>query len=145
VKASALVATAVSLLASCGCESQPAVPQQTTVAAAAAPAKPVVTTAQLEFSDLEMRRSSKFSINGDLRPFYRVSGRIQNNSPYTVTAVRFFVQVWTANGKQDSAVLNLKTNILPSEAQTFMQDIQLLPPPGKWNWQYEALSVEAEN
>ena len=128
-----------------GCESQPAAPQHPTLAAATTPVKPIVVPSQLEFSGLSMQKSSKFSINGDLRPFYRVAGRIQNNSPYTVTAVRFFVQVWTANGKQDSAVLNLKTDILPSEAQTFEQEIQLLPPPGKWNWQYEALSVEAEN
>jgi len=92
-----------------------------------------------------MQKSSKFSVNGDLRPFYVVSGRIQNNSPYTVIGVRLFVQVSTAHGKQDSAVLSLKTNILPGEPQTFQQTIQLLPPPGKWNWQYEALSVEAEN
>jgi hypothetical protein len=138
------MAIAVSLLWAGGCESEPGAPQPT-VAAAAVPAKPIVAPFELEFSNLTMQKSSKFSISGDLRPFYRVAGRIQNNSAYTVIAVRVLVQVSTANGKQDSAVLNLKTYILPTEAQTFEQEIQLLPPPGKWSWQYEALSVEAEN
>jgi hypothetical protein len=125
MKLSAFVAIAVSLLGG-GCDSQPAAPRPSTVAAA--PAKPTVAPSQLGFSDLVMQKSPKFSISGDLRPFYVVSGRIQNNSRYTVTAVRLFVQVWTANRKQDTAVLNLKTDILPSEAQTFQQGIQLLPP-----------------
>jgi hypothetical protein len=118
--------TVAVLLGSAGCDSQPAAPRPSTVAAA--PAKPIVAPSQLEFSGLVMQKSPKYSISGDLRPFYVVSGRIQNNSRYTVTAVRLFVQVWTANRKQDTAVLNLKTDILPSEAQTFQQGIQLLPP-----------------
>ena len=142
MKLSIFLAIGASLLSG-GCDSQPAAPPRPAVAAA--PTKPIVMPTQLEFSDLVMQKSSKFSINGDLRPFYVVSGRIQNNSPFTVTGVRLFVQVWTVHGKQDSAVLSLKTNILPGGAQTFQQTIQLLPPPGKWNWQYEALSVEAEN
>jgi hypothetical protein len=138
------MAIAVSLLwQSVGCEpTQPAAPP----AVAAAPAKPIVMPTQLEFSDLGMQKSAKFSINGDLRPFWRVQGRIQNHSPYaTVTGVRLFISVWGTDGKQDSAVLDLKTNILPGQTQSFVQECQLLPPPGKWNWQYEALSVEAEN
>ena len=102
-------------------------------------------TTELEFSGLAMQKSSKFSITGDLRPFYLVSGRIQNNSSYTVTGVRLFVRIWTVDAKQDSAVLNLKTYILPGEAQTFDQETQLWPPLGKWNWQYEALSADAED
>jgi hypothetical protein len=143
VKLSIFIAIGASLLSS-GCESQPAAPRPPATEAAA-PSKPIVMPTQLEFSSLVMQKSSKFSVNGDLRPFYVVSGRIQNNSPYTVVGVRLFVQVWTAQGKQDSAVLSLKTNILPGEPQTFQQTIQLLPPPGKWNWQYEALSVEAQS
>jgi hypothetical protein len=65
-------------------------------------------------------------------------------SPYTVTGVRLFVQVSTVNGEEDSAVLNLKTDILSGEAQTFKQEIQLLPP-GEWSWQYETLSVNNDN
>jgi hypothetical protein len=144
MKAPALMAIAVSLLGVGGCDSEP-IARQPVAVAAATPARPIVTTDQLAFSGLSMQKSSKFSVSGDLRPFYRVAGRIGNNSPSTVIAVRLLVQVWTPNGKQDSAVLNIKTNILPSEAQTFEQEIQLLPPPGKWNWQYEALSIEAEN
>jgi hypothetical protein len=104
------MAIAVSLLSqSVGCEpTQPAAPP----AVAAAPAKPIVMPTQLEFSDLGMQKSAKFSINGDLRPFWRVQGRIQNHSPYaTVTGVRLFISVWGTDGKQDSAVLDLKTNI----------------------------------
>jgi hypothetical protein len=137
------MAIAVSLLYVDGCDSQPAGPQQPPVAAA--PAQPIVTPSQLEVSGVVIQKSPKLSVKGDLRPFYRVSGRIRNNSPYTVTALRLFLKVWTPSGKQDSAVLTLKKDILPSEAQTFEEEIQLLPPPGKWNWQYEVLSIEAEN
>ena len=141
----ALVLLAVSLLSS-GCDVTQPQPATTTAAAKPAPVKPIVRLDELEFSDLSMQKSSKFSINGDQRPFYLVAGRIQNHSPYaTVTSVRLFIGVWGTDGKQDSAVLDLKTDILPGQTQSFKQDCQLLPPPGKWNWQYEALSVEAEN
>jgi hypothetical protein len=72
-----------------------------------------------------------------------LQGRIQNNSQYTVTGVRFFVQIVAVGAKQDSAVLDLKMDILPGEAQTFRQQCQLSPPPGKWGWDYEALAIEA--
>ena len=149
MKASFLMAVAISVLwQSSGCDLEKpapvaAAPQPPAVVAA--PVKPFVMPTELEFSSLRMQKSSKFSISGDLRPFYLVSGRIHNNSSYTVTGVRFFVQIWTVEGKQDSAVLNLKTYILPDEVQTFDQETQLWPPLGKWNWQYEAMSVDAEN
>jgi hypothetical protein len=139
----ALVLLAVSLVSS-GCDLTQPQPVTTVAVAKSAPVKPIVRLDQLEFSGLEIYKSSTFRTNGDQRPFYFVQGRIQNNSQYTVTGVRFFVQILAVGAKQDSAVLSLKTNILPGEPQTF-QTIQLLPPPGKWNWQYEALSVEAEN
>jgi hypothetical protein len=138
----ALVLLAVSQVSS-GCNLTQ--PQAATVPAKPAPVKPFVGPDQLYCSDFGIQKSPNSPIFGDLRPFYRVQGRIQNNSQYTVTGMRLVVKVWTVGGMKDSAVLNLKTDILPGEAQTFKQEIQLSPPPGKWNWSYFFQSVEAED
>jgi hypothetical protein len=126
-----------------GCDLQPSAPQQ--IVTPVPPPKPVVLPNQLVFSELEMRSSNKFSVSGDLRPHYVVSGRVFNTSRHTITLVRLFVQIYDAAGKKDSAILNLKTEILPDETQAFQQEVQILPPAGKWNWQYEALSVDARD
>lgn len=139
-KASVLLAV---LLLSSGCDVTQPQPATTAAVAKPAPVKPIVRLDQLEFSGLEIYKSSTFRTSGDQRPFYFVQGRIQNNSQYTVTGVRFFVQIVAVGAKQDSAVLDLKMDILPGEAQTFRQQCQLSPPPGKWGWDYEALAIEA--
>ena len=113
------------------------------VAAAPAP-KPVIRPEQLGVSDFSLRLSSTIPVTGDLRPLYLVAGRIQNNSPYTLTGIRLVVEIWNAKGMKDSAILDLKMNILTGEAQTFAQNVHLLPPPGKWNWSYFAQSIDCE-
>jgi hypothetical protein len=36
-------------------------------------------------------------------------------------------------------------NVPAGEAQTFAQNIHLLPPPGKWDWSYYVEEIETES
>jgi hypothetical protein len=148
MKASVFMAIAISVLwQSSGCDLEKPAPTAAPLqpAVSAAPARPIVIPDQITFSDLWMRQSSITAITGDLRPFWRVHGRLGNASPYTVTSLRLVVQIWSNNEMKDSAVFELKAEVPPGAVQSFEQQIHLSPPNGKWNWNIEAVSVEAEN
>jgi hypothetical protein len=107
--------------------------------------------------DLELRRSDTRAITGDLRPYYVVSGRIQNYTGETLggVAIRILVE---SRGSLDStsrdynehwllfdqADISIKGPIPDLSTKGFSQQVQLLPPTGEpWTW--EADVIEAEN
>jgi hypothetical protein len=128
-------------------------PSKTAAEPSAAPAKPIpaepiprepaLNSEDLTFSDLMIQPSPNISVAGDLRPLWRVQGRIHNRSPYTIKSVRLLVHVWTKVERSDSAIFELKTEIPPGEVQSFGQDIHLSPPEGDWSWDCHTTSVEA--
>jgi hypothetical protein len=143
-----------------GCEmeksSQPAKTQAETLAAPATE-KGHINVEDLQVSDLWMRKSEVAPITGDLRPLYRVHGRIQNLAYYTATRIKLQVEVWvpyapprnmrTAPKAEmvDSAVLEIESEILPGTTQSFEQQIHIAPPSGHWDWRCQAIEVDAAN
>jgi hypothetical protein len=45
----------------------------------------------------------------------------------------------------DSAVFEIKTEILPGATQSFEQQVHLAPPSGKWDWGCQPIEVDAKN
>jgi muconolactone delta-isomerase len=118
-------------------------PQQSVVVKSA-PVKPAVSVDQLRVSDLRLRQSNSIPVTGDLRPLWRVHGRILNNSIYTIKSVRLLVRLWTKQEFSDSAVFELKTEIPSGAVQSFEQEIHLSPPAAAWNWDCRVASAETE-
>jgi hypothetical protein len=81
-------------------------------------------------------------MSGDLRPIYIFSGRITNNSLSAVGKIRVIVEMTTTEGPVDSAVVDLDVNIPMHHVQSFAQEIRIYPPPGKWSWDCQVISVE---
>jgi hypothetical protein len=130
-----------------GCEfgqtPAPVNPQPSVVPTPALP-KPSVSVDQLTISDLKLRKSTSIPVTGDLRPLWRVHGRVLNKSAYTVKSMRLLVQLWTKQEFSDSAVFTLKTEIPPGAVRSFEQEIHLSPPAAAWDWDCQISSVEAE-
>jgi hypothetical protein len=132
---------------------QPQSPPQT-----ATPPKPQdeqINLDGIELFDLEMRPLATRAITGDVRPFYLVSGRIQNSTGKTLRSVtiRIFVQ---SNGSpiQSSRQYNKDwQNFDEADVHVdgpihdgirgFSQQIQVLPPRGK-AWTFEGDVIDAK-
>jgi hypothetical protein len=90
--------------------------------------------ARLDLSDLKMFKSSAFPVSGDLRPLWTTTGRIKNNTTFTLKEVRLQIHINNPRGDEaDSAQLVVKTPIPPMGTISFEQNIQVLPPT-KWEW-----------
>lgn len=107
--------------------------------------KPFIYPYDLELSDLWIRPSANIPVTGDLRPLWRVHGRISNRSHYSATRVKLEVQIWTETEMVDSAVLEIKAEILPGATRSFEQEVHLAPPKGKWEWDCLRIEVDAQN
>ena len=95
-----------------------------------------------------MSRDLAVPLAGDLRPLWRIEGRIYNNSIQVVATVKLRI---TMNEKQygiavDSDDINLKPNIPPGGVRGFAQTVHLLPPvKGEaFEWNYEVIQAERE-
>lgn len=142
-----IAALCVTVLLTVGCDVK-VTPVENKVAAATPITEPapVITAEQLRvsYTDFTLQKSPALSISGDLRPFYKISGRFTNTSAYTMTGIRIVVVITDKKGnKKDSAVVDLKMNVPPGEAQTFTQLFQILPPTEKWEWNYYVEDIQA--
>jgi len=103
---------------------------------------------QLNVFDMQMVRTNTISTNGDERPFWDVSGRIQNNTAYFIQEVWIEVHIYDKKtmNEQDSTVIKLEDLRLPpmEGVVTFSREIQLLPPSTRWTWSYEVIHAETE-
>jgi len=112
---------------------------------------------RIELSDLEMRPSGTRAITGDVRPFYLVSERIDNETGKTLASVTIRVLVQSIGSPVeanphynkdwqlfDQADLQVDGPIPPS-IRGFSQQVQVLPPKGKaWTLGAEVLRATAE-
>jgi hypothetical protein len=147
----------VGFLFGCGAEQPFQPPEKQAASGTASPAvqTPFIYPKELEVSDLWMRQSNITPITGDVRPFWRVHGKIRNSSNYSATRVKLVVHIWVPMAPPvplgmktemvDSGVLEIKSEILPGAVQTFEQEIHLAPPNGKWDWLCQPIEVDAEN
>jgi hypothetical protein len=109
----------------------------------------------IELSDLEMRPLAARAITGDVRPFYLVSGRIQNSTGKTLRSVtiRIFVQTTgspiQANPRYNKDWQNFDEadvhvdGPIHDGVRGFSQQIQVLPPRGK-AWTFEGDVIDAK-
>jgi hypothetical protein len=101
---------------------------------------------EVEILDAAMSRSSDRIVSSpthDLRPLYPVTGRIRNNSTFTARSLRVRISVLDTTMKEvDGTELDIKTPIPPGSVRAFDQQIQIMPPGGKWTWNYDVVSVE---
>jgi len=85
---------------------------------------------------LERDRTGAFNTNGDLRPFWIVSGRITNLSGSTVTILRLKLIATEKNTGHDldTAVITIKQEIPKDATVSFRRDVQLMLPASGWGW-----------
>ena len=88
-----------------------------------------------------MVRSKTFRLDGDLRPFWIVSGRIRNHSALELRNVTFKISINSraTSSEVDTANLAIDTDILPGSIGSFSREIQILPPNGGWDWSYAVI------
>jgi hypothetical protein len=95
-------------------------------------------TGQLDLIGLTMSKSRAFiATGGDLRPLWTVRGRIKNHTAPAVSIkeIRLHIRIYDAAGEEaDSALLTVRTLIPPQDTVSFEENIQVMPPDGKWSW-----------
>jgi hypothetical protein len=97
----------------------------------------------IELVDRKMQRSKTFRLDGDLRPFWIVSGRINNYSPVELKSVTIRIDVTSRASSQvvDQATLQIDTEIPSGSIGSFSREIQILPPDTGWDWSYDVVKV----
>jgi hypothetical protein len=119
-------------------------PKPTAAVVTPEPEHPTVGSNQMVLSDTWIRESTKIPLSGDLRSLWRVHGRIQNNSAYTLKTVRLVVRIWTKKEFVDTAVFEVKTDILPNTIQSFEQEVHLSMPAANWGWDCQPVLAQTE-
>jgi hypothetical protein len=95
--------------------------------------------------DTTLTRSSRFQLSGDLRPFWRVSGRVQNTCPYNISNATLFVVVFKKGGSYeelDSSELILTGTVAANSTRGIEEDVQLriATRDGGWEWNIYPIS-----
>ncbi len=100
----------------------------------------------IELVEGNMRRSTAFRIDGDLRPVWTVSGRIRNHSSSELKSVSLKIQIQAKSTADvvDENVLVVDTEIPPGSISSFSRDIQIMPPDIPWAWNYHAVKAIAK-
>ncbi len=90
-----------------------------------------------------MLRSSVIPM-GDLRPLWRVSGRVRNNCYSEMSDIRFFVVVSKKNTSEqlDTAELNLRGTIPALSTRGIEEDIHLRIAVRDGDWQWNMYPVD---
>ena len=112
--------------------------------AAAPVAVPTIKPYMIYPFDMTMQRSKVFRTDGDLRPFWLISGRIENNSDVEVKKVSIRIQVTdkATDRVVDTATLVIDIEIPSGSVGSFSRSIQLMPPNGQWGWNYDVINAE---
>ena len=145
MKTAARIVAFALLLSLTGCE-----PSSTPVVPAPAPHPQALAhpNTQLILFDAAMVRSRSRMLEGDLRPIWVVSGRLENHTQYYIDEVWVEVTLYnTQTGKQaDSSVIKMDHLRLPpnNSVVAFSRSIQILPPSAGWGWHYEIIHALTE-
>ena len=111
----------------------------------------------IKLSDLEMRPSGTRVLTGDVRPYYLVSGRVENYTGRTLSSVTIHIFVQSRgspyakdpNYKKDWQIFD-QTDMqidgpIPELTSGFSRDVQLLPPKKQnWTWEADVVAAKAE-
>ena len=145
MKTAARIVAFALLLSLTGCE-----PSSTPVVPAPAPHPQALAhpNTQLILFDAAMVRSRSRMLEGDLRPIWVVSGRLENHTQYFIDEVWVEVTLYnTQTGEQaDSSVIKMDHLRLPpnNSVVAFSRSIQILPPSVGWGWHYEIIQALTE-
>jgi hypothetical protein len=134
-------AFALLFIAGCGpVEDAPPKPVPTNEASASPAA---INPALIALVDGTMERSKTFRIDGDLRPFWIVSGRIENHSDMELERVTFRISINSkaSSTAVDTATFVVDTDIPPHSTGSFKREIQILPPSSAWGWSYAVVEA----
>jgi hypothetical protein len=102
----------------------------------------------IELYDLEMKHLAVSALTGDLRPYYMVSGRIQNRTGMTLASVTIRIYLESTEKIIDNREVYDKADIQISGpilggTKGFSQETQVLPPKGK-RWTVVFVIVDAK-
>jgi len=91
---------------------------------------------QIQNGDTRMGPSSSRIISGDVRPLWRISGRVQNTCGLAFADIVFDIHVSSKDGSEslDSDELTLKGTLAPYSTRGFVQEVQLRIEQQGWNW-----------
>lgn len=99
--------------------------------------------------DTSLARSSRFQLSGDLRPFWRVSGRVQNTCPYDISNATFFIAVYKKGsnyggvdknglldtaGELDTSKLILTGTVAANSTRGIEEEVQLRVAAKEGSW-----------
>jgi len=101
----------------------------------------------VQLSQAYLSQRNMIPLSGpDLRPTWKVEGRLTNSSGYTISRVRLSISLNdpSDHSQVDGAEIDLKIEIPPTETRGFSQEVRLLPPVNnhKIEWTYDILLVE---
>jgi hypothetical protein len=89
-------------------------------------------------SDTTLSKSSSVPITGDLRPQWRVSGRVRNNCERDISEVTFFIVAFKKDSFEelDTTELTLKGAIAANSTRGIEENVQLriTLKDGAWAW-----------
>ena len=85
---------------------------------------------------MRLAKSSVVPVTGDLRPFWRVSGRVRNNCQRDISDVTFIVVVnkKDTNEQLDTSELILKGTTAANTTRGLEQDVHLRIAGREWDW-----------
>src|ERR1039458_3639688 len=131
---SRLFTFAFALLLIVGCGPVEDTPPKPVPTNGVSPSHATINQQLIEFVDGKMQRRKTFRIDGDLRPFWIVSGRINNYSPVELKSVTIRIDITSKVSSQvvDQATLQIDTDIPSGSIGSFSREIQILPPDTGW-------------
>jgi hypothetical protein len=108
--------------------------------------KRLIDCVQVQREETRMEPSNTIrAITGDLRPRWRISGRVENSCALRFEHVVFEVAVGTKDTPLDSGELTLEGTILPFETRGFVQEIPLRIDKSGWTWSIWPIRGEIQN
>ena len=86
--------------------------------------------------DTTLSRSSSVPITGDLRPLWRVSGRVRNNCQREISDITFFIVAYKKDSFEqlDASELTLKGTIAAASTRGIEENVHLRIAVRDWGW-----------
>ena len=94
------------------------------------------TCLEIDPPDTSLVRASSVPVTGDLRPLWRVSGRVRNKCPNEFYDVEYLIHVYRKNAivELDSTELIISGTIAANSTRGFEQTVHLRINEQNWDW-----------
>jgi len=96
----------------------------------------VLATCLFVLPDTTLSATVEVPMGGDLRPIWRVSGRVRNICPREMTNVTFLIQVLKKSDAEqlDTAEFTLNGSIAPNATRGIEENVRLRMATKGWTW-----------